>query len=79
MGATQEIAVLIDGVYTSTFVTNVTTVGDVLYVSTTAGSVTAAVPTAAASIVRGVGQVIKNNGTYYTVNFRPDTTYFTNG
>jgi len=77
--ATNEIAVLIDGIYTSTFVTNVTTVGDVLYVSETAGNVTAAVPTTTASIVRGVGQVIKNNGAYYTVNFRPDTTYFTNG
>ena len=70
---------MIEGVYTSTFVDGVSTVGDNVYVGTTAGNVSATVPTAAASIIRGVGSVIKNNGAYWTIRFSPDTTYYTNG
>ena len=80
VGATgNDITVLLDGIYTSTFVDGVTTIGDALYVGQTAGNVSATVPTAAASIIRGVGFVLGNNGTFWSVNFRPDVTYFTNG
>ena len=75
----NEIAVLIDGVYTTTFTDGITTIGDPVYVSETTGNVTANAPTTSASIVRGVGQVIGNNGTTYYINFRPDTIYFVNG
>ena len=77
--ANDEISVLIDGIYSSTFTDGIGTIGDLVYVSETAGNVTANAPTTAASIVRGVGQVIGNNSTTYTINFRPDTSYFTNG
>ena len=78
-GSGNEISVLIDGIYTTTLIDGVATIGDPLYVGTTAGNVSATVPTAAGSIIRGVGQCIANNGAYFTINFRPDTTYFTNG
>jgi hypothetical protein len=75
----NEIAVLIDGVYTTTFAAGIGAVGEPVYLSTTAGTVNATPPTTSASIVRGVGQVLANNGTYWTINFRPDTIYFVNG
>jgi hypothetical protein len=77
--AANTISVLIDGVYTTLSIDGVATIGDPLYVGTTAGNVSATVPTAAGSIIRGIGNVIRQNGSYYTINFRPDTTYFTNG
>jgi hypothetical protein len=77
--AGSTISVLIDGIYSSTSADNITTIGDPVYVSETAGNVTGVAPTTASSIVRGVGQVIGINSTTYTINFRPDTSYFTNG
>jgi hypothetical protein len=70
---------LVDGIYSTVYADGIGLVGDVVYVGTTTGNVSATVPTTAGSIVKGVGQCIANNGAYYTINFRPDTTYFTNG
>jgi hypothetical protein len=77
-GASQEIAVLIDGVVSSDFAT-VGNAGDPIFVSQTAGNVTTTVPTATGSIVRGVGNIIGINGATSLIHFHPDTTYFTNG
>ena len=79
VGATnQEIAVLIDGLVVTQFATSVAD-GDPIYVSSTAGSVTGVVPTAAGTNIRGVGHVQFVNGALITIHFHPDVTYFTNG
>jgi hypothetical protein len=77
--AAADISILLDGICSTTFTNGIGTVGDLVYVSQTAGNFSGAVPTAAATIVRGVGATLGNNGAWWTINFRPDTTYFTNG
>jgi hypothetical protein len=77
--AGSTINVLLDGLYSTTFTDGITTVGDPVYISETQGNVTGAAPTTAASVVKGVGQTVGLNGTTYTINFRPDTSYFVNG
>jgi hypothetical protein len=73
-------SILIDGLYsTPTYYDGIGAVGDIVFISETAGNVTANAPTTAASIVRGVGQVVALNTTTFTINFRPDSVYCTNG
>jgi len=73
-------SILIDGLYsTPTYYDGIAAVGEIVFISETAGNVTANAPTTAASIVRGVGQVVALNTTTFTINFRPDSVYCTNG
>jgi hypothetical protein len=77
--AANEISILIEGIYTTTFVDGGSLIGDPLYISQTAGNVTPTTPSAAGTFVRGIGHVVGSNGTTRQISFRPDVSYYTNG
>jgi hypothetical protein len=78
--AANDISVLLDGIYSTQFQNGIAATGDLVYISQTAGNVAGTPPTAAGTIIRGVGQTLGIGiGGWYAINFRPDTTYFTNG
>ena len=77
--AANDISVLIEGIYTTTLVDAGSVIGDPLFISQVAGNVTPTAPTAAGTVIRGIGHVIGSNGTTRQISFRPDVSYYTNG
>jgi hypothetical protein len=75
--AGNNISVLLDGIYSTQYSDGTTS--NPVWVSQTAGSVTGTVPTASGTTVRAVGYVLGTNGTWSTIRFQPDVTYFNNG
>ena len=72
----QVIDVLIDGVVTilSPYIT-AGDLGNPLYVSTTAGSITKTAPSGENDVVRIIGHYIHNGSGYSTITFKPDGTW----
>ena len=67
-------AVFIEGVIVTTYAGS-PSIGDPLFISTTAGDMTRTAPTGTGDIVRGVGHCIAFSGTEVTVSFRPDVSW----
>jgi hypothetical protein len=72
----NPVDVLIDGVISMVEeVITVSSIGEPLYVDTTAGKITNTAPSGGGEVVRIVGHYIKAEGDYYIITFKPDGTW----